>query len=234
MRLNKYIADHGITSRRKADDLVSEGKVKINGEVMRTLGYEVKEGDKVEVSGVLIESNVKKVYYMLNKPLGYITSLSDPQGRPVVTDLLSDVTGRVFPVGRLDEKTTGLLIMTNDGETSYKMAHPKHLVGKTYEALVKGDLSRERIRALERGVDIGGYITKPAIVKVVNNKGKDTLVQITITEGKNRQVRKMMKKVGNPVISLMRISLGELKLGRLKEGHYRKLTKEEVDYIKGL
>lgn len=234
MRLNKYIAEHGITSRRKADLLVEEGKVKINGEVMKTLGYEVKEGDKVEVSGVLLETNVKRTYYMVNKPLGYITSLSDPQGRPVVTELLSDVTERVFPVGRLDEQTTGLLIMTNDGETSYKMAHPKHEVGKTYEVLVKGFLSRERIRKLEKGVDIGGYITKPAKVMVVNDKGKDTLINITITEGKNRQVRKMMKAVGNPVIALKRISVGELKLGRLKEGHYRKLTKEEVDYIKGL
>lgn len=234
MRLNKYIAQRGIASRRKADDLIANGNVKINGKPMNQLGYDVKEGDKVQVNGVTLGESEKLVYYIMNKPVGYITSVKDEEGRPVVMDLLTDVPARVFPIGRLDYDTSGLLILTNDGDLSQRIGHPKHLIPKTYEALVAGHLSRERIRWLKKGVDIDGYITKPAQLEIVKEGAKASLVRLTIHEGKNRQVRKMFKAVGNPVIELQRISIGDLRLGRLMDGHYRRMTANELDYLKTL
>lgn len=234
MRLNKFIAEHGIASRRKADVLIEEGKVRINGAVMRTLGYDVQEGDKVIVNGIPLGDSAKRVYYLLNKPRGYITSMEDPQGRPIVIDLMTDVAERVFPVGRLDYDTSGLLILTNDGELSQRLMHPKHEIEKSYQALVKGRISDEKIRRLEKGVDIGGYLTKPAKLRVLQDKENSSLLEITIKEGRNRQVRKMFKAVGYPVIELKRISIGEIRLGRLLEGHYRKLSTQELAYIKNL
>ena len=234
MRLNKFIAEHGIASRRKADVLIEEGKVRINGAVMRTLGYDVQEGDKVIVNGIPLGDSAKRVYYLLNKPRGYITSMEDPQGRPIVIDLMTDVAERVFPVGRLDYDTSGLLILTNDGELSQRLMHPKHEIEKSYQALIKGRISDEKIRRLEKGVDIGGYLTKPAKLRVLQDKENSSLLEITIKEGRNRQVRKMFKAVGYPVIELKRISIGEIRLGRLLEGHYRKLSAQELAYIKNL
>ena len=233
MRINKYIATSGIASRRKADELIQNGNVKVNNITLTEPGYDVKPGDVVEVNGRIIDVEQKKIYLMLNKPLGYITSVKDQQGRPTVMDLMTEVEGRVFPVGRLDYNTTGLLLMTNDGDFSYKVSHPKHQMGKTYRALVKGILSRERISKLRRGVDIGGFVTSPAEVEIVKEYPKHTLVEITIHEGRNRQVRKMFKAVGNPVEELQRIAIGEVKLGRLKEGGYRKLTREEINKLTG-
>lgn len=234
MRLNKYIAQRGIASRRKADELIVNGNVKINGQPMKQLGYDVQEDDRVEVNGVLLGAGQKLVYYILNKPVGYITSVKDEEGRPVVMDLLTDVTARVFPVGRLDSDTSGLLILTNDGDFSQRIGHPKHHIPKTYEALISGQISRERVNRLRAGIDIGGYITKPAEVEVVKEGPKLSLVQITIHEGKNHQVRKMFKAVGNPVIELQRISIGDIRIGRLMVGHYRRLTPKELEYLKTL
>ena len=234
MRLNKYIAQRGIASRRKADELIVNGNVKINGEPMKQLGYDVKEDDKVEVNGVLLGEGQKLVYYVMNKPVGYITSVKDEQDRPVVMDLLTDVNARVFPIGRLDYDTSGLLILTNDGDFSQRIGHPKNSIPKTYEALISGQLSRERVRWLKTGVDIDGYITKPAQVEVIKEGPSSSLVRITIHEGKNRQVRKMFKAVGNPVLELQRISIGELRLGRLMPGHYRRITPKELEYLKTL
>ena len=170
----------------------------------------------------------------MNKPKGYITSTEDEKSRPVVINLLTDVTARVFPVGRLDYNTSGLLLMTNDGNLAYRLSHPKHEVTKTYLALVSGALSREKLAKLRKGVDIGGYITKPAQVQIIKQGERSSLVEITIHEGKNRQVRKMFAAVGNKVVELQRTAIGEIKLGRLLEGHYRKLTKVELDYLKTL
>lgn len=234
MRLNKYIAQAGIASRRKADDLISCGNVKINGAVVKELGTDVKEGDVVEVNGRRITAAEKKVYVLLNKPLGYVTTSSDEKDRATVLDLVADVPERIFPVGRLDYNTSGLLILTNDGELAYRLTHPKHHVYKTYRAQVQGVLSNERIARLRRGVDIGGFVTSPAQVKVIKQGERSALVEIQIYEGKNRQVRKMFAAVGNKVTALQRIAMGDIRLGRLMEGHYRKLTHEEIEYLKSL
>lgn len=234
MRLNKYIAHAGIASRRKADELTINGNVKINGISVREPGYDVKEGDVVEVNGTRIAQAEKLEYIMLNKPTGYITSVQDDRGRPVVTDLTADVNARLFPVGRLDYNTSGLLLMTNDGDLAYRLSHPKHQVTKTYRAIVAGVLSGGRLASLRGGVDIGGFITSPAQVKVIKQNPRSAVVEIKIHEGKNRQVRKMFAAVGNKVQQLQRTAVGELYLGRLKEGHYRKLTREEIEYLKNL
>lgn len=234
MRLNKYIADAGICSRRKADELIGNGNVKINGAVVKELGCKIEDGDKVEVNGKVIESAGKKVYVAVNKPLGYITSMDDDRDRPTVAQLVADIPERLFPVGRLDYNTSGLLIMTNDGQLTYTLTHPKHEVYKTYVAKVAGALSDTRLAKLRKGVDIGGFITSPAKVKVIKQMPRHAVVEISIREGKNRQVRKMFAAVGNKVQELKRVSIGDIKLGRLMEGHYRKLTREEIEYLKKL
>ena len=232
MRINKYIAQAGIASRRKADQLIESGNVKINGAVMREPGYDVKEGDKVVVNGRLIEKKQKLIYVLVNKPMGMVTTASDDKDRATVMDIVNDIDERLFPVGRLDYNTTGALIMTNDGDLTYRVTHPKHELGKTYRVLVKGVLSDERARKLRNGVDIGGYVTGKAKVKIIKGGAGATVVEITIHEGKNRQVRKMFAAVGNPVQELERIAIGEIRLGHLRPGHYRKLTREEIEYLK--
>ena len=234
MRLNKYIAHAGIASRRKADELTINGNVKINGLTMREPGYNVKPGDVVEVNGQRSSGQEKMEYVLLNKPKGYITSMQDEKGRPVVTELVADVDARLFPVGRLDYNTSGMLILTNDGDLTYRLTHPRHQVTKTYRALVSGVLSKEKLFRLRKGVDIGGFVTSPAQVKIIRQAERSAVVDITIHEGKNRQVRKMFAAVGNPVQELQRTAIGDLRLGRLKEGHYRKLTRNEIEYLKNL
>lgn len=232
MRINKYIAQAGVASRRKADELIENGNVKVNGAVMKEPGYDVQEGDKVEVNGKLVEGQQKLVYVLVNKPFGVITSAKDEKDRVTVMELVKDIDERLFPVGRLDYNTTGALIMTNDGSLTYRVTHPKHELGKTYRALVKGVISNEKARKLRNGVDIGGYVTKRAKVTVLKGNQNSTLVEITIFEGKNRQVRKMFSAIGNPVQELERVAIGTIRLGHLKSGHYRKLTKEEIEYLK--
>lgn len=233
MRLNKYIAQAGVASRRKADELTINGNVKINGVVVKSLGYDVKEGDVVEVNGRRIDQVKQKLeYVMLNKPIGYITSSSDDKGRLTVQDLVTDVDARLFPVGRLDYNTSGLLLMTNDGDLAYKLTHPKHHIYKTYRAKVAGILSKEKIAKLRNGVDIGGFVTSKANVKVIKQSERSAIVEIQIYEGKNRQVRKMFAAVGNRVQELERVAMGEIYLGRLMVGHYRKLTQKEINYLK--
>jgi 23S rRNA pseudouridine2605 synthase len=232
MRLNKYIAQSGIASRRKADEFTLQGKVKINGAVMKEPGYDVTENDVVEVNGHVVKLDTKKVYIMLNKPKGYITSADDEKERPTVMELVADVDERLFSIGRLDYNTSGMLLMTNDGELTYKLSHPKHKIYKTYRARVTGQLSGERIAKLRSGVDIGGYVTSPAEVNIIKQVERSAIVEIKIYEGKNRQVRKMFAAVGNKVMDLERVAIGDLYLGHLKQGHYRKLTQKEIEYLK--
>lgn len=232
MRLNKYIAQAGIASRRKADDLTVNGNVKINGAVMKEPGYDVQPDDCVEVNGRRVALTEKPVYIMLNKPRGYLTAMSDDRGRKTVADLVEDVQERVFPIGRLDFDTTGMLLLTNDGDLANKLAHPSHEIGKTYRAKVSGVLSPQKRNVLRKGVDIGGYITAPAKVRIIKQTEKSAIAEIEIHEGKNRQVRRMFKAVGCPVQELKRIAVGDLYLARLMEGHYRMLTRQEIDYLK--
>lgn len=234
MRLNKYIAQSGLCSRRKADELIKNGNVKINGVSLKELGYDVLPDDRVEVNGREISHTPpKKVYVMLNKPLGYITSSKDEFERLTVLSLVEDVDAKLFPVGRLDYNTSGLLIMTNDGDFAYRLTHPKHHIYKTYLARVKGKLSKEKVAKLRKGVDIGGFITSRANIRIIKEAERSTIVEIQIYEGKNRQVRKMFAAVGNPVQELQRTAIGDVRLGRLKEGHYRKLSPTEISYLKG-
>lgn len=234
MRLNKYIAAAGICSRRKADELIAAGNVKVNGTVCRQMGCQVEEGDRVQVNGRTIEAAEKKVYVALNKPAGYVTTLSDEKDRATVADLVADIPQRLFPVGRLDAQTTGLLLMTNDGDLAQHLTHPGHEVYKTYVALVAGVMSDARLAKLRRGVDIGGFVTSPAKATVLKQHPHSALVEISIREGKNRQVRRMFAAVGNRVQALERVAVGNIRLGHLKEGHWRKLSREEVEYLKSL
>lgn len=232
MRINKYIAQAGICSRRKADELIANGNVKINGAVLKEPGYEVTDGDKVEVNGTQISAKQKAEYVLINKPLGMVTTVSDDKERLTVMDVVADIDARLFPVGRLDYNTSGALIMTNDGELAYRLTHPKHEVYKTYRARVAGILSNEKAAHLRKGVDIGGFVTSRAKVTIIKGTQHSTIVEIAIHEGKNRQVRKMFSAVGNPVQELERVAIGEIKLGHLKPGHYRKLTRDEIEYLK--
>jgi 23S rRNA pseudouridine2605 synthase len=231
MRLNKYIAQAGAASRRQADELTRQGKVKINGAVMRTLGYDVQPGDVVTVDGKKLSPENRAVYILLNKPPGFVTTVSDERERPTVMELVNDIPERIYPVGRLDINTAGLLIMTNDGDFAARVTHPKHAVVKTYRARVAGVMSKERLAALRRGVDIGGYVTAPAGATLIRQSPNSALVELKIREGKNRQVRKMFEAVGNKVLELERTAVGSVYLGNLKSGHYRKLKRSEIESL---
>ena len=184
------------------------------------------------MNGKLLEGPKKMEYVLINKPLGMVTTVDDDKDRLTVMECVKDIDARLFPVGRLDYNTSGALIMTNDGDLAYRITHPKHEVYKTYRARVAGVLSNEKVAKLRKGVDIGGFVTSRAKVNVIKGNAHSTIVEISIHEGKNRQVRKMFAAVGNPVQELERIAIGEIRLGHLKEGHYRKLTREEVEYLR--
>lgn len=234
MRLQKYMAMCGVASRRHAEKIIEAKRVKVNGKFVVEMGVNIEEGDIVEVDGKVIKLELKKIYILLNKPEGYITTVKDEQDRPTVMELITDITERVFPVGRLDADTSGLLLFTNDGEIAHKLMHPNKEVEKTYIATISGIIDDNMIKRLESGVDIGGYKTAHAKARRISQKNNQSIVEIKIHEGKNRQVRKMFKAVGHKVIQLERIALGEILLGNLKKGHYRKLNKGEIDYLKSL
>jgi 23S rRNA pseudouridine2605 synthase len=233
MRLNKYIARAGVCSRRKADELIAGGSVKVNGAVVMTLGAHVEEGDTVEIGGRALAPMSKPRYILLNKPKGYITTADDERGRPTVMELVSDVDARVFPVGRLDADTTGLLLLTNDGDFAYAVTHPAHEVWKTYRARVAGTLSKERLARLRHGVELDGRRTAPAEAVLVRQSAAGAVVDLKIREGRNRQVRRMFAAVGNKVLDLQRTAIGDVRLGGLKPGHWRKLTRAEIESLLG-
>ena len=237
MRINKYIASCGVASRRKAEELIISGRVTINGELITELSTTVDETkDIVEVDGVPINQEEKKVYILLNKPEGYITTVKDQFDRPSVSDILKDVEERVYPVGRLDYETSGLLILTNDGDLTYKLTHPKHEVEKTYLAMVNGIISPEEKRRFENGLQIEDYTTAKAKLKIVkaDEEKNYSVCKITIHEGRNRQVRKMCKAIGHPVRNLRRIQMGRINIRGLEVGEYRNLTEDEVKYLKSV
>ncbi len=231
MRLHKYLAHAGIASRRKAEAFIKEGKVSVNGKTVTRMGTVVWQGDRVSVDGRVVESVEKKVYIMLNKPAGYISTVKDQFSRKTVLDLIKGVRQRIYPVGRLDYNTSGLLILTNDGELAQKVTHPGNCIKKVYEAYVEGIPSDEDIKQFKKGVDIGGYVTAPATMKILSVISKNAVVEIVIHEGRNRQVRKMCSEIGHPVKKLKRTAEGELKLGNLKEGKWRYLKGFEIEKL---
>ena len=237
MRINKYIALCGVASRRKAEELILAGRVTVNDEVMTELSYKVdEENDIVKVDDKLIKEENKLVYILLNKPEGYITTVKDQFDRPSVLDLVSDIKERVYPIGRLDYETSGLLLLTNDGDLTYKLTHPKHEVDKTYVARVKGKLTKEEIERFKTGLKIEDYTTAPAKLKVIkyDEQRDSSLLEIKIHEGKNRQVRKMCKAINHPVLRLRRGAMGKIKIGDCEIGKYRYLTEDEIKYLKNL
>ena len=224
-RLQKVIAEAGIASRRKAEDLIKDGKVVVNGVIVTELGVKVSNKDVVEVDGKIIEKEAKE-YYLLNKPRGVVTTTNDDKNRKTVVDLI-DTNTRIYPVGRLDYDTTGVLLLTNDGEFANKVMHPKNEVEKVYEVTTDKELTKDQIEKLEKGIDIGDYITKEAKVEVVSK----TKFKITIHEGKNRQVRRMCEATNIKLSNLKRIQEGNIALGKLETGKYRYLTKEEISMV---
>ena len=234
-RLQKVIARSGVTSRRKAEALIEEGKITVNGAVVKTLGTKVRPSDRIEVEGIPLE-NPDKVYILFHKPTKVITSVSDDKGRTVVTDFFPQLEERVFPVGRLDYDTSGLLLLTNDGEFANQMTHPRYKVKKKYVAKLKGYLLREQVRQLEKGIMLEDGKTAPAIVKVKSQdrEKNSTLVEITISEGRNRQVRRMFSHFGHEVVKLSRVEYGPLNLKGLNAGDARELSPHEVKTLRNL
>ena len=226
IRINKFIAGAGVCSRRNADEIILQGRVKINGQVVTDLSTRVSNKDKVQIDNKEIKLEKNKLYIMLNKPTGYVTTSKEQFKRPSVIDLIK-VEERIFPVGRLDMDSEGLLLLTNDGDFTNKIIHPTKHVSKQYEVVLKEEITSQAIEKLEKGIDIGGYITRPAKVKKINKN----VILITIKEGKNRQIRKMCEAVDNKVVTLKRVQIGELKLGDLKTGEYRSLTSEDIEKI---
>ena len=234
MRINKFLADKGIASRRHADEIVSAGRVTING-VVATLGASVEEGDEVYLDGVLLSNGEKKEeYYIMNKPKGVVCTVSDDRGRKTVMDFLPEGAGRVFPVGRLDYETEGLLILTNDGDLAFRLTHPTTEIPKTYMARIEGTLTEKDLNPIRSGVELDGVLTKKCKAHIVETNKAYTKVHITITEGKNRQVRRMFEAIGKNVEFLKRVSIGQLKLTGLDRGQIRPLTEQEIAYLKGL
>lgn len=231
-RIQKILAQMGIASRRKAEELIIEGRVTVNGK-RAVIGMKVNpEKDHIKVDGKLLTKVEPKIYLMFNKPTGVVTSLSDPKGRPTVKDFLKGIKYRVFPVGRLDYNSEGLLLITNDGDFAYSILHPSKKIQKTYVAKVKGIIDDDAITKLRQGVRLKDGMTAPAKVKRIRTSESNSWLEITIYEGRKRQIRRMLEKVGYPVIKLRRIAIGDLKLGDLKPGQLRRLTQEEVKKIK--
>lgn len=234
-RLQKVIAHAGIASRRKAEELITEGKVKVNGQVVRELGIKVSSHDSIEVEGVKIEKE-EKVYYLLYKPRGVISAVSDDRGRKTVLDLFPQVEQRIFPVGRLDFDTSGVLLLTNDGEFANQMTHPRYKIDKTYVAKLKGLPRREDLKKLERGIELEDGKTSPAKVKVLSSDKQQnkSIIALTIHEGKNRQVKRMFEAIGCPVQKLKREQFAFLGLHGLNAGESRELTAHEVKQLRVL
>lgn len=234
IRLQKYLANNGIISRRKAEEAILEGKVKVDGKVITELGTKINPTiSKVEYEGKLVKIEEEKVYILLNKPIGYVTTIKDQFNRDIVTDLIKGVNVKLLPVGRLDMYTSGALILTNDGDFIYYVTHPKHEIEKTYNVTLKGIIENSQVEKLEKGVEIEDYITKPAKVKILKiDKEKNiSRIQITIHEGKNRQVRKMCEAINKGVLALHRSKIGNISVKNLKIGEWRYLTDYEVSEL---
>ena len=234
MRINKFLAEKGIASRRHADELIATGRVKING-IVATLGMNVEETDEVFVDDKAVSREEKQEkFYIMNKPKGVICTVADDRGRKTVMDLLPESAGRVFPVGRLDYETEGLLILTNDGDLAFRLTHPTSEIPKTYLVRIEGTMTEKDLNPIRSGVELDGVLTKKCKAHIVETDKTYTKVHITITEGRNRQVRRMFEAIGRSVSFLKRVSIGRLKLTGLDRGEVRSLTEQEIIYLKGL
>lgn len=232
-RLQKFLANAGIASRRKCEELILDGKIEVNGGIVTELGTKVSEKDIVKYNGKIVKTEEEKIYILLNKPIGYVTTAKDQFNRDTVLDLIK-INKRIVPVGRLDMYTSGALILTNDGEFVNMLTHPKNEIDKTYNVTVKGNVTNEDIEQLQKGVKIDDeYITKPAKVKILKiDKEKNiSRIQITIHEGKNRQVRKMCEAINKKVLALHRCKIGNIEVKDLKVGNWRYLSKKEVENL---
>jgi len=234
-RLQKIIASAGITSRRKAEELISEGRVTINGKVTTELGVKADPlKDRISVDGKPVTLSGPRIYVLLNKPKGYISSISDPENRPVVVDLLTKLKGRVYPVGRLDYDAEGVLLLTNDGEFSNKLIHPKFKVAKKYLVKVRDVPSKEDLAKLENGVRLEDGKTLPAKAHLVRQTKENSWIELTVFEGRNRLVKRMCQAVGHPVAKLQRVEFAGIRLGKMKIGEWRFLTSAEIERLKAL
>lgn len=232
MRINKFLAASGVSSRRECDKLIEDGKVLINGD-RAVLGADVAEEDEVRVNGNIVTLK-KNEYYLLNKPKGYISSVSDDKGRKTVMDLMPSNVGRIYPVGRLDYDSEGLLILTTDGELAQHLTHPSNEVPKTYLIKIEGVITEAELNPIRSGIEIDGYVTKKCKAHIVETNKAYTKLHLTLKEGKNREIRKMFAAIGKEVTLLKRIKIGELNLRGLNRGEYRKLDKQEIAYLMSL
>lgn len=234
MRLQKYLADSGIASRRKSEEYIKQGRIKVNGAVITAMGCIIDETkDRVEFDGKPVFMERSKIYVLLNKPAGTISSARDEKNRTTVTSLI-DVDERIYPVGRLDYDTEGLLILTNDGEFSYEMTHPSHEMTKTYFAKVKGKIEKTDADTFQKGMVIDGYKLAPAKLEILKSEKQQSEVMITIREGRNRQIRKMCDLIDHPVQYLCRVKIGNLSIGKLETGKWRYLTENEIRSLREL
>lgn len=235
MRLQKFMAKSGLGSRRACEEIIKQGRVEVNGKIINKMGMSVNpEKDRIKVDGELIQISTEKIYILMNKPTGVITTVKDPFNRPTVIDMLKSVKERVFPVGRLDKDTEGLLILTNDGSLTYKITHPKYEIQKTYVAHLSGRVNKDKLMILQNGVKLEDGITAPANIKVLLVKNDYTILQIKIHEGRNRQIRRMCKAIGHPLLYLKRTRIGNIDLQDLNVGEWRYMTKQEINYLKNL
>jgi len=231
-RLQKIIARAGVASRRTAETMILEGRVSVNGVVVTELGSKADtEKDEIRVDGKAITTDVTKVYLVLNKPAGFVTTLSDPEGRPTVVDLLQGVTERVYPVGRLDYDSEGLLLLTNDGEFALRVQHPRYGIPRTYLVKVRGVLKQGEVKKIQDGVMLEDGLFTPLDVKVEKQNPLSTWLRMTIADGRNRVIRRLFDVLGHPVARLVRVSIGGVELGGLKEREYRHLKKREIEQL---
>lgn len=227
-RLQKVMAHAGVASRRKSEEIIAEGRVKVNGVVVTEMGTKVDpQKDTIEVDGEEIEKE-KKVYLKLYKPEDYVTTVNDPQGRKTVLDLVNGIEQRIYPVGRLDLDSSGLLLLTNDGDLTNKITHPSHEIDKEYMVVVNGHLRKDEIQKFKNGIELDEGKTSPAEIEEVNKDQKNTTYKVIIHEGMNRQIRRMFDNLGYDVVSLIRVRIGNISLGSLNPGKYRKLSSKEL------
>jgi len=234
IRLQKYISDCGLMSRRAAEKEIEMGHFKVNGTVAE-IGQKIDpENDRVEYKGKPVKGGAKKVYVMLYKPRGYVTTMSDDEGRKCIPELLRDIPERVYPCGRLDMDSEGLLILTNDGEVANKLMHPKHHVEKIYHVKVRGEIEPEVLVKLNSEMEIDGYKIKPVKVTIIERKEGNTILKFVLSEGRNRQIRKMCEQVGLYITRLKRVAVGELTIGMLKPGKWKYMNYNEISILKNM